>query len=256
MADMPSFVTKNEDGAIVFKGKDQELLAYVPEKYFERNIAELSGEFINIIGMFDYTIQDLKTGKNNGLKRFKLPTLFSTRPYTVDKVKQIKLIKQMEPQDFRIFRYKEGDILIATTELVKSIANVEKVNNLIFILGYIINTIPYDKIYDYIVDAMYLNGYSYGLNAQVFGFVISELCRSQEDPSIPWRLSKSNDPHAYKSMSFKNISKLVSPYTAILSDDFDESVMYAMINEHPQDTSLEKVLMGSKLPDSEKNEGE
>lgn len=256
MTNMPDFVTKNSDGAIVFKGADKELLAYVPEKYFERGIAEYSGEFINIIGIFDYTIQDIKTGKNNGLKSFRLPTLFSTKPYTVDKVKQIKLIKQMDPEDYRILRYKEGDIIIATTELVQSIANVEKVNNLLFILGYIINTIPYDKIYDYIIDAMSLNGFSYGLNSQVFGFVISEICRSKDDPSIPWRLSKSTDLHAYKSMSFKNISKLVSPYTAILSDDFDESVMYAMINEHPQDTSLEKILMGSKLPDSERIDGD
>lgn len=248
---MPSFVEKNQDGSIVFKGKNKEMVAYVPEKYFERNIAEQSGEYINLFGIFDYTIQDINTGKNDGLRPFKLPTLFSTRPYTIEKAKKIKLIKQSDPTDYRILRYREGDIIIVSTDLVQFIGNVEKFNNLFFILGYIINTIPYDKIYEYIVDAMALNGYSYGLNAQVFGFIISEVCRSKSDPNIPWRLSGSTDPHSYKSMSVKGISKLISPYTAILSEDFDESIMYAMMNDDPQDTSLERVLMGGSAPASE-----
>ena len=245
---MPSFVKKNEEGSIVFAEKGKELVAYVPEKYFERGIAEQAGEYINLLGVFDYTIQDINTNKNTGLKPFRLPTLFSTRPYLVDKVKQIKLIKQSEPTDYRLLRYRENDIIIVSTNLVQFIGNVEKFNNLFFILGYIINTIPYDKIYEYIMDAMSLNGYSYGLNSQVFGFIISELCRSKDDPNIPWRLSKSTDLHSYQSMSVKGISKLVSPYTAILSEDFDESIMYAMMNDDPKDSSLERVLVGGKSP--------
>lgn len=245
---MPSFIKKNKEGSILFSGKDKEFLAYVPEKYFERNIAEQSGEYINLIGVFDYTIQDLKTGKNNGLKNFRLPTLFATRPYMTEKVKQIKLIKNSEPTDYRILRYREDDILIVSTKLVQFIGNVEKFNNLFFILGYIINTIPYDKLYEYVMDAAMLNGFSYGLNAQVFGVVLSEICRAKDDLSIPYRLSGSSDPSAYQSMSVKGVSKLISPYTALLSEDFDESVMYAMMNDDPKDSSLERVLIGGKPP--------
>lgn len=241
---MPSFVYKNEEDAIIFKPKDKELVAYIPEKYFERGIAEQSGAFVNIFGIFDYTIQDINTGKNDGLRPFRLPTLFSTRPSEIEKKKQIKLIAESEPTDYRIFRYREGDTIIVSTKLPQWIGNVEKVLNLFFVLGYIPNTISYDKIYEYLIDNMSLNGSSYGLNAQVFGFCISELCRSAEDPNIPWRLGKNPDPHAYRSMSIKNISKLVSPYTALLSEDFDESIMYAMMNEDPQDTSLEKIFIG------------
>ena len=252
---MPSFLAKDENGSVVLKGKDKELLAYVPEKYFERNVAEQVGEYINLIGVFDYTIQDTKTGKNNGLHPFRLPTLFATRPYTVEKVKQIRLISQSEEQDYRVLKYKEGDQLIVSTQLVQFIGNVEKFNNLFFILGCIINTIPYDQIYNYIIDAMELNGYSYGLNAQVFGFVISELCRDKDDPNIPWRLSGSKDLHSYKSVSVKAVSKLISPYTALLSEDFDESIVYAMMNQNPQETSLEKVLVGPK-PQDDTNEND
>ena len=56
---------------------------------------------------------------------------------------------------------------------------------------------------------MALNGNSYGLNAQMFGFTISELCRSTKDSNIPFRLSGTDNMHDYKSMSVKDISKLV-----------------------------------------------
>ena len=45
-------------------------------------------------------------------------------------------------------------------------------------------------------------------------------------------------------MSVKGVSKLISPYTALLSEDFDESILYAMMNDQPKETSLEKVLVG------------
>ena len=179
--------------------------------------------------------------------------MFATRPYTTEKVKQIQLIKQSEPTDYRVLRYREDDILIVSTKLVQFIGNVEKFNNLFFILGYIINTIPYDKLYEYVMDAMTLNGFSYGLNAQVFGIVLSELCRSKSDINIPWRLAKTTDLHDYQSMSVKGVSKLISPYTALLSEDFDESIMYAMMNDDPKDSSLERVLVGGKPPVKEEN---
>jgi hypothetical protein len=93
---------------------------------------------------------------------------------------------------------------------------------------------------------MSLNGNSYGLNAQMFGFTLSELCRSKDDPSVPFRLSGTNNMHAYRSMSVKNISKLISPYTAIISEDFDEALLYAMMNDTPKDTPLEKILVGEQ----------
>ena len=244
MSTMPSFLTKNEENSILFKEKDKELQFFVPEKYFERGIAEIEGDVVSIFGVFDYTIVDLKTNKNSGLKSFRLPTLFSTKPASIEKRPQIRLISQQDPTDYRILKYREGDVVILSTKLVQHIGNVEKMSNLFLILGYIVNTIPYDQVHDYILEAMSINGFSYGINNQVIGFVVSELCRSKDDPSIPYRLSKTNDLHAYKSMSVKNIPKLISPYTAILAEDFDESIMYAMMNDNPQDSSLEKVLVG------------
>lgn len=238
------FTAKNKDGSLIFTPKDKELVAYVPEKYFDRNIAEQSGEYINLIGVFDYTIQDINTGKKEPLRPFNLPTIFSTKPYITEKVKQIQLTDYTPAMDYRVFRYRKDDVLMVSTDLPQFIGNVEKFNNLFFILGFIINTIPYDKIYEYVINAMKVSGYSYGITNQVIGFVLSEVCRSKDDTNIPWRLAKKSDLHSYESMSLKNISKLISPYTALLSEDFDESILYAMMNENPKESSLEKVLVG------------
>ena len=55
---MPSFLEKTQESSLIFKGKDKEFVAYVPEKYFERNVAEQVGEYINLLGIFDYTIHE------------------------------------------------------------------------------------------------------------------------------------------------------------------------------------------------------
>lgn len=240
---LPSFL-REEHQKLIFNDKDKELVAYIPEKFFDRNIATIIGEYIELLGVFNYTVQDLKTGKNIGLKTFRFPTIFTTMPSITEKVKDIQLIKDSDPIDYRILRYREGDEFVVSTDVIQSIANVEKCMNLFYVLGFIPNTIPYDKLHEYIMDNMALNGNSYGVNAQMFGFTISELCRSKKDPNIPFRLGGSNNMHEYKSMSIKNISKLISPYTAIISEDFDESLLYAMLNDNPKDTPLEEILVG------------
>ena len=244
---IPSFCKKEEDNSLSFNGEGKELVAYIPEKFFERNIAEQLGDYFELIGIFNYTIQDLKTGKNNGMHIFRLPTFFATKPYKTEKIKQARLTKDSEPEDYVVFRYQDGDTIIVSLDVVQFIENVEKFINLFFILGYIPNTIPYDRIYEYIIDSARLNGFDYKLNAQVFGFVVSEICRDMKNTSKPWRLSKNTDLHSYKSISVKNVSKLISPYTALLSEDFDESILHAIMNNDPKDSSLEKVLVGGSV---------
>lgn len=240
---LPSFL-KEDHTKLIFCAKDKELVAYIPEKFFERSIATVIGEYIELLGIFNYTVQDLNTHKNIGLKTFRFPTIFTTMPSVTEKVKDVQLMKDIDAADYRILRYREGDEFVVSTDVVQSIANVEKFINLFYVLGFIPNTIPYNEIHEYIMDNMSLNGNSYGVNAQMFGFTISELCRSKKDQNVPFRLSGSSNPHEYKSMSIKNISKLISPYTAIISEDFDESLLYAMLNDNPKDTPLEEILVG------------
>ena len=240
---LPSFL-REENNKVYFNQKDSELIFYIPEKYFERNTVEQTGEIFNLLGVFDYTVQNLTTGKNIGLHNFRFPSYFNSIPSNVEKKKGIQLTKYSKVEDYRILRYQDGDVVIDSTIVTRFIGNVEKLNNLFFVLGYVPNTIPYDKIFEYVIDGMEINGEQYELNNQAIGMAIGELCRSINDDKIPYILSGERDLHAYRTMSVRNISKLISPYTALISEDFDESVLYAMMNETPKDTPLEKVLVG------------
>lgn len=240
---LPSFM-RLENEKLIFNGKNKELVAYIPEKFFERKLAEPEGEFIKTIGIFPYTVQDLNTGKNIGLKNFIYPTVITTMPGDMEKQKGIILTKNSDPEDFRIFRYRDGDVFLNSTKTVKFVGNVEKILNMIFILGYVPNTIPYDKISDTLIESMNIFGGDFGVNYQIIGLAISEVCRAKDNINIPYRLSGSTDLHEYKSTSLKNVSKLISPYTAIISEDPDESILFAMMNENPKETPLEKILVG------------
>ena len=73
------------------------------------------------------------------------------------------------------------------------------------------------------------------------------LCRDPKDISKPSRLSNSKDPHYYKLISMKLYPKLLSPYSSIVSENWDESLRSAiLLSDKPEDeipySPLEKVI--------------
>ena len=95
---------------------------------------------------------------------------------------------------------------------------------------------------------MTLNGGKYGLSIQEFGLLSSEICRDPNDYSKPFRLSKKldTDPYCYNAVSVKQVSKLVSPFTAITTENWDKAVISSAIisDEDIKDTPMEKIMMG------------
>ena len=111
------------------------------------------------------------------------------------------------------------------------------------------NTIPYNKLHEYFPENMELNGKGYGLSMQMFGIMMSELCRDPEDVSKPFRLSKTinNSMNGYRQISIKEVPKFVSPFTSLTSENWDDSLMAAinMSNEGNDTISpLERVVTG------------
>ena len=79
--------------------------------------------------------------------------------------------------------------------------------------------------------------------AQMFGILVSELCRSTKDESVPFRLAKETDMHKYKPVSIKMIPKYISAFTSITSENWDDAVVNAVINKNKVDSPMEKILM-------------
>ena len=237
---MPTYLKKRGD--TVFYNGDGTMKVFVPEKQFDPNIAKFNGDFISLVGVVNYCIED-KNGKRSKLHTINCPTRFTCKPHSTEKLRKIRIIKESKPQDFRVLNFVNGDPIIVSTKVPQEIVNVESLVNLFLITGNIPNTIPYDKIQDYLMANMAMNGDSYNLNLQEWGVIISEICRSSKDTKIPYRLSGSKNLHDYQSISIKDISKMASSFAAIQSENFDDSVVHATLSERDSTSPLEKILM-------------
>lgn len=238
---VPTFL-KREGDSLIFNQEGQ-FVFYVPEIYFDRGDAQIKGEYINLLGILDYTIYK-KDGSHIGLKRFNFPTVFLCKPSKIEKVKKIKLKTVTEEQDYRLLIFEKGDAVVVSTKVPQNIANVEDFYR-IFLTGKLPTTIPYDKLQNYFIDSMELNGSSYGMSLQMFGIVVSEMCRDAKDPAKAFRHTKFTDQMAYRAISIKDLPKYISPNASIASENWDLGVVGAIMNPADSNSPMEKLLMGS-----------
>jgi hypothetical protein len=158
------------------------------------------------------------------------------------KMKDIKLTKYTESQDYRFLKFHKGDEVVTSVKVPQDVDNVELLMQL-FTSGHIPTTISYDIMYEYFIESMRLNGGNFGMTSQQFGFLVSEICRDPKDLSKPFRLSKSKDMYGYKCINIRQVPKFVSPYTAITSENWDEAVVSAVLNDKTAEVPQEKIIM-------------
>lgn len=248
--EIPKFL-RLEGDSLVFNEKNKTFVFYVPENFFNNHsknaIAEIVGQYVSMIGLCNWAIVD-SNGKRSELKPFDFPTMFLCKPFEIEKVKNLKLLKQLDPADYRLLKFHEGDEVVSQIRVPQIIDNVELFYKLAVITGKFPTTIPYDKGWKIFLENMSLNGNSYGLNAQLFGLVWAGLCRDPKDISRPFRLTNMKDLNNYKPISVKLLPNYISPYTSITSENFDESLMSAiMMKDTPEKdipySPLEKIIM-------------
>lgn len=238
--DVPYFLKRNGE-ELVFN-HDGELIFYIPELYFDRENAIIVGEYVNLLGVFDYSLFD-KNGKSlTGLKSFKFPTVFLSKPSSIEKMKDVKLKDHSDEKDFRALKFIKGDIVVVSVKVPQTIINVEEFFKL-FLTSSIPTTIPYESIQDYFIETMELNGNSYGMTIQMLGIPIGELARDPNDLEKPFRNTKYTNNTNYKFISVKDAPKLVSPYSAITSEVWDDALANSIITNGTKSSPMEKLLM-------------
>lgn len=245
---IPLFLTL-KDNSLLYNGEG-EFLFYLPDSYFSdaknTSVAEIVGSYVTTLGIMDWAIVS-KNGTVGEVHPFKWCTVIMCKPYTIEKVKNLKL-NNTSPKDYRILHFKKGDEVISDINTPKIIDNVENLFRMMVITGNKIpQTVPYDKMHEYFPQAMELNGGSFKMNMQYFGIMISELCRDPKDISNPFRYSDMKDMNNYKQVSIKEIPKHISPYVAITSENFDESLMAAVLMDDKskiKSSPLEKIITG------------
>lgn len=245
---VPAYVTE-KNRSVYYTGKG-EFLLYIPEKYFDRDFAVANGEFINTMGILLYSVKETENSDpSKHLKPLKLPTIFTTKPGKIEKVKKLKLLN-LDEEDYRVLHYTNNneDKIIVSTDLPQDIENVEDFYRMFVKTGNIPNYIPYNEIQDYFYESMRLNGGNYNTNWQLFGMLISEICRDKNDYSIPYYMSsayKKGDMYSYKSIAIKDVPKYISPFSAITSENWNEAIISSInMDDTNIYTPMEKIMMG------------
>ena len=90
---------------------------------------------------------------------------------------------------------------------------------------------------------MKLNGGNYGLNMQLFGIMISELCRDPKDITTLFRHTDMKDMTAYTPISIKESPNQISPLAAVTSENWNESMVYAIMNKDASSSPLESLFV-------------
>lgn len=241
---LPNGVTKK--GESVYWTGDGEFLLFVPEFYFDMNFAKMEGEYVTLMGILTYAISS-STGKIGNTREFYFPSMFTTKPGRIEKRKDFDITDNYRA-DCRIFHYTNNDYdqIITSTKIPKDIENVDDLFRLLVKTGKTPNTVRYDDIQNYFMDAINIAGSSFGINIGLFGVIIGELCKDPNDLTKPFRLSSTIDKnlYGYKEISIIDAPKYISPYASITSENFDEGVIGAINTDSEAPSALEKVFIG------------
>lgn len=236
----PSFL-KKRDSSLLF-ANDGCFKFYVPEKFFDTKLAEQNGEFISLFGILTYALFDKNDKLIGSLRNFKFPSTFITKPDDIEIIRGVKLTKNIGEQDYRVLKYYKDGMIIVTTDIVQDTINLDKFYKALQ-YGNIPNTVDYYELQNYFVRNIQLTGNSYPVSLQLMGVVISEICRSASDTSVPYRLSKTNDHHAYRMVNIREIPQNVSPFTALTSERWDDAVISSIITNGNKESPLERIMM-------------
>lgn len=235
---IPSFLKR--DGDSLLFNQEGELIYYIPEMYFEKKYAYAVGVYINLIGVLDYTIVD-KNGKNNGLNPFRFPSVFLCKPSVTEKIKNVQLTQHSSPQDYRLLKFKKGDQVVVSTKVPEDVVNAEEFYKM-FTSGKMPTTIKYDVLHEYFQENIRLNGGDYGINMQLFGMIIAESIRDPKDIKKLFRHTDMKDMTAYQGISIKQIPKYISPFTSATSENWDESIVNAIVNKNTKYSPMESLF--------------
>ena len=246
---IPSFL-KQEGDALVYNGQpDTELVYYVPDSFFNNTsktaIAEIVGQYVSMIGVCTWTIVD-KNGKLGEFKPLEFPTMMLCKPNNITKEKEVT-IGTADPDDYRILHFKVGDEVLSQIRVPQLTENIELFFKMLFYTAKIPNSISKEELIPLMLENAELNNFNYGVNYQLLAMAVASLCRDPKDITKPSRLMNTKDPHDYKLISIKLYPKMISPYSAIVSENWDEALRSSvLLSDKPESeipySPLEKIM--------------
>lgn len=247
--ELPNFLSR-EGKSLVFNQDNSTFVFFIPAVYFNNSakvqIAEVNGQYVSTIGVCDWAIID-KNGKMGKVRPFLFPTMFLCKPRTISSPTKIKLTEDSDETDYILLKFQKGDEVISDTRVPQLIDNVEIFFKMAIMTAKIPTSVPYDKIWELFFESASLNGFSYNLNVQLFHLMIAAICRDKNDISKQFNSTDMSNMNAYKLINIKTVPKYISPYAALTSENWDESVRAAILmkdDPNTKESPLEKVVTG------------
>lgn len=240
MENLPTFLTRDKL-SLKFKG-DGHIAFYIPEYYFERGYILVEGDRFSLMGLFNYALFDGNGKAVGGLRTFKFPSMFTCIPSDMEKIKNVKLNKDTDAEDYRLLKFRNDDIIVLSTKVPMLVDNMEVFFKMVN-SGKLPTTLPYEEIHELFVENASLNKANYPASNQIIGLIVSEICRDRDDNTIPYRLSKSK---GYRNVNVKDIPKMSSPFAAITSENMNESLVAAINDNVYKPSPLERLIIKRK----------
>ena len=206
------------------------------------------GEGLRTVGLFNIRFYDSDTADRNSakLRTFNYPTTITMYPSEHETMK-LRLSPDMEEDTYEVFKFYKGDIIMNTKVQQRS-QNCEDFMNFL-IRGKLPKGISYTDLYFAWNKNFKINKVNPGVPAITLQTIISENCRSKDDPMKQFRKVVDNPGVSmsdYRVHNMVNICSNSSVLNALTFERFGEMLTYALNmskNDVKQNkTPLEEVL--------------
>ncbi len=237
---------KNDGENIVFTGEYME--AYIPEFYFESNLAEEVGSRISLLGLFNVRVFNNKNTPGK-LETVNLPTMIQSFPSEVVK-QQIQLIpgEDDEVSSYYVAKYYKGDVFTEST-IVQDAINAELFLK-ILTRGKLPKTIPYSKLLKVWQKNLSMSGVNLGVSSTILEIIISEIYRNKKKPEEKFAKAIGKNPkeseYGYRPADFREVCARNSTFAALTFEDKDQMIVSSIninrYNKEESESPIEKII--------------
>lgn len=238
----PSFL-QIKDETIIFTGKYME--AYIPDKLFKKNLNEVYGDKINMMGIFNFRLSDTtEIDPKSKLYTFNFPSMITSKPGSIE-TKQMELTKDSGLQTYYVLKYNTGDPVLTSTNVIMDISNVEKFVNLLMSAA-LPNTLEYETVLKMFYKNLEINNETCNVSSPALSTVVSELYRYKKDNSIPFRRAKGVKGTDYTPANARSVCANTSTFTALTFEDINTMLVYSVnrkrSNKKQTESPLEQII--------------
>ena len=210
------------------------------------------GEGVKATGLFNMRFFD-SIHEDKVVDRSKYPIRTFNYPnvitmYPSDKeILTLQLSPDMDEDKYLVLKFEQGDIMMST-KIPQNSKNCEAFMDLL-IKGKVPRGLSYTNLYLAWMKNFQINGIDPGVPAITIQMIISENCRSKDDPSISFRkvIGKGETSETdYRVHNMADICSNSSVMNALTFERFSQMLTYSLnMSDHPEQqtmTPLEKVL--------------